>query len=365
MSVVLIRAADKWLLPYLASVAKRRPHGGVRHMIFCLADHFEPFRGGVSAEEARGTVRRWVSGYREAVAGHADSDGRPMPHTFFYPAEEYDEECLDTLAPLRADGLGEVEIHLHHRNDTAEHLAGALQSFSTLLRGRHRLLGRDASGRTRYAFVHGNWALGNSRPDGDWCGVNNELSVLSGTGCYADFTFPSAPSPTQPRIVNAIYRAVDTGRPRPADRGEELRAGGGSRQQSAGTRRGLVLITGPLALDFGKRKWGILPRVENAEVSDANPASSRRLRLWARQSIHVRGRPEWVFVKTHCHGCASASLPGALAGLAGGLKAEFGDVARWRLHWVTAREMYNIVRAAEDGMTGDPGQYRDYEISPP
>jgi hypothetical protein len=60
------------------------------------------------------------------------------------------------------------------------------------------------SSRIAYGFVHGNWALCNSRPDGDWCGVNEELTVLAQTGCYADFTFPSAPSPTQPRMVNAV-----------------------------------------------------------------------------------------------------------------------------------------------------------------
>jgi hypothetical protein len=27
--------------------------------------------------------------------------------------------------------------------------------------------------------------------------------------------------------------------------------------------------------------------------------------------------------------------------------------------------MYNIARAAEDGMTGNPGDYRDYEIGRP
>ena len=29
-----------------------------------------------------------------------------------------------------------------------------------------------------YAFVHGNWALDNSRPDGRWCGIDAELPRL-------------------------------------------------------------------------------------------------------------------------------------------------------------------------------------------
>ncbi len=47
---------------------------------------------------------------------------------------------------------------------------------------------------------------------------------------------------------------------------------------------------------------------------------------------------------------------------------------RWRrggidrrsgLHYVTAREAYNIVKAAEAGKSGDPNDYRDFEIPPP
>ena len=88
---------------------------------------------------------------------------------------------------------------------------------------RHGLLACDRrTGRPAYGFIHGNWALDNSRPDGRWCGVNNELDVLRETGCYADFTFPSAPSPTQPRKINSIYYAVDDPQPtpfaRPGDR---------------------------------------------------------------------------------------------------------------------------------------------------
>jgi hypothetical protein len=35
------------------------------------------------------------------------------------------------------------------------------------------------------------------------------------------------------------------------------------------------------------------------------------------------------------------------------------------LHYVTAREVYNIIKAAEAGLTGSPHDYRDYELPPP
>ena len=36
------------------------------------------------------------------------------------------------------------------------------------------------------------------------------------------------------------------------------------------------------------------------------------------------------------------------------------DDERLQIHYVTAREMVNIVHAAEDGCEGQPGDYRDY-----
>ncbi|MBU1701410.1 MAG: hypothetical protein KJ970_09520 [Candidatus Eisenbacteria bacterium] len=40
------------------------------------------------------------------------------------------------------------------------------------------------------------------------------------------------------------------------------------------------------------------------------------------------------------------------------------DGVNYRLHYVSAREAYNIVCAAEDVLSGNPSQYLDYEIPP-
>jgi hypothetical protein len=389
----MFKAIDKWLLGYLRSVIAR-PRGvkATRHLFVAVCDHFEPFRGGADKAVARELVRDWVARYRGAVAGFRDADGQPPRHTFFYPQEEYDEVILDELAAFCRNGYGEVEIHLHHRHDTPEGFREKLITFRDLLYNRHGLLGEERGGvrgspasPVRYAFIHGNWALCNSRPDGDWCGVNEELGILADTGCYADFTFPSAPSPTQPRLVNSIYYAKDRpGRPRGADGGElvSCRVAGllsnnqtDSRDSSAAvqqhdnlTTTPLLLITGPLALNWHRRKWGLLPRLENAEITGANPPAADRIRLWVRQQIHVRGRPDWVFVKLHTHGCVPANqevLLGQLMRRAHTvLQQEYNDGRVWQLHYVTAREMANLVKAAEADVSGDPVQYRDYRVGP-
>ena len=256
----MFRSAEKWLPGYLKSVlARPRRVSCPRHLIFSLVDHFEPHGNATSREGAIRLVHDWVERYPQAVDGFTDSDGCSPRHTFFYPAESYDAECLDGLVLACKQGHGELEVHLHHRNDTADNLRSTLCDFRDKLHQEHGLLGTSRDGQARYGFIHGNWALCNSRPDGDWCGVDNELTLLCQTGCYADFTFPSAPSPTQPRMVNAIYRARDrAGKPRGADRGERVRVHG-----STATPRHpdtpLLLIQGSLAMDWGGPNGAFFP----------------------------------------------------------------------------------------------------------
>jgi hypothetical protein len=336
---------------------------GLVHVMFCVADHFEPAWAGAKPETQMGRVNEWVSRYPEATGEFLDADGRPPRHTFFYPAEEYRPEILECLADLVAGGRGEVEVHLHHDGDTAAGLRRSLAEFTARLRA-HGHLGRDAlTGHARFGFVHGNWALDNSRPDGRWCGVNDELRVLRECGCYADFTLPSAPSPTQTRRINSIYYATDDPeRPKSHDEGVEAHIDG----RASGD---LLLIQGPLTVLWPGGRWGIMPRLENGNLSAGAPPGPRRTRAWIRPGICVTGRPDWVFVKVHTHGCqesnAAMLLGEPMRKLHRALTNEWNDGERYALHYVTAREAYNIVRAAERGLTGDPGQYRDLEILPP
>ena len=204
--------------------------------------------------------------YPETFSRFKDADGRSPRHTFFYPAEQYNAEHLERLGELVRAGHGEVEVHLHHDRDTSAGLRGALLKFVEQLRS-HGHLGAAQDGRPRFGFVHGNWALDNSLPDGRWCGVNDELRVLAECGCYADFTLPSAPSPAQTRRINSIYYAKgDPDRPRSHDDGVEVRSGGAP----AGD---LLIVQGPLVIL--RRSGGILPRVENGNLDSRAPVRRR------------------------------------------------------------------------------------------
>ena len=69
--------------------------------------------------------------------------------------------------------------------------------------------------------------------------------------------------------------------------------------------------------------------------------------------IHIEGRPEWTFVKIHTHGaedCDMDTLLGpAMDEAYRYLESRYNDGSEWKLHYVSAREMYNIAKAAEAG----------------
>ena len=249
------------------------------HVFLCVADHYEPMVGDAPMHVQRERVDRWVREYPKSVAGIQDSRGRSPQHTFFFPAEVYTPEPVEKLAGLCRQGHGDVEVHLHHDNDTAENLRETLEKFKETLFHEHGLLRKNGHGEITYGFVHGNWALCNSRPDGRWCGVSNELTVLRQTGCYADFTLPSAPSSTQTATVNSIYYASDNPpRPKAHDLGIPAQAGVTPPADS------LLLIQGPLGFDWHRRKWGLLPKLENGELHSGFPPTTARWNVWLRRA---------------------------------------------------------------------------------
>ncbi len=365
----------RWVGPWLSQISRSMLRQELRdlrevrplhHLMFCYCDHYEPEWGlpGPIVGEAR--VKAWQHGYPRAFSAFRDAEGRPPQHSFFFPGEEYRPQYLDRLTELVNQGFGEIELHLHHAHDTADALRQKIEHYLQQL-GAHGHFSRPAghgdkkATQMRYGFIHGNWALANAHGDGTGCGVDEELLVLFDTGCYADFTFPSAPHPTQPHIVNQLYWPTgDLTKNRSYEHGEAARVGGRREDR-------ILIVEGPLALDV--RPDRLLPRIEAAAITATDPPTPHRVRTWVRQGICVTGRPEWVFVKIHTHG-APEPQAAAILGMAGQamhreLTTHFNDGIDWALHYVNARELYNIACAAMDGHEGDPAAFRDYLLPPP
>lgn len=368
----------KWSLPWLSrypfwrartALRSLRDNGATQRLMVIVANHFEPsWKNDGSFWDRETQARRvesWVKQARVAGSLLRDHDGMPFRHTYFYPGEQYHRPLIEMLADLETDGLGEIEIHLHHgveRPDTADRTRRALVEFRDLLAEEHRCLSReDGDPRPRYAFVHGNLALANSM-GGRCCGVDNEMEILAETGCYADLTLPAAPQEAQTPMINAIYQCD-----RPLNERAPHRAGRGLR---VGAQVRLpVILTGPLVFDWSLRPRSLpRPRLDDGALTSRYPVSAARLNRWRNTRIAVEGRPDWIFIKLYCHGFFIGDQEATLGEPMLRFWAEAIESAdrdgRFKIHFVTAREAFNIAMAAIDGRDGDPSLYRDYRLRP-
>jgi hypothetical protein len=329
----LPRNAHIWFGPYLRDRLRKiaRPAAPKRAWI-AIADHYEPLGMGGTAEAALQRVARWREMWpRIAADAPGDAAGQSPQYTFFYPQEEYRRELLDGIAEMVGLGIADVEVHLHHHNEQREGFIRKITEFCHRLIGDHGLL-RLQDGRAVFGFIHGNWALDNSRPDGLHCGLRGEIALLRDLGCYADFTMPSAPSPTQGRVVNRIYWCKQNfdGRPRSFDRGIEASVGGG--------RQGdLLMITGPLGIRFSGRA---LPRLETGELAGYDLPTPSRVRRWFELAPAIRND---LFLKLYTHGAQERNFEPLLGGALGNMfrwLREEADRRGIEIHWATAWQMY-------------------------
>jgi len=300
-----------------------------------IADHYEPLGGGHDMEKALSRVAQWRRTWPEIASRHQDSTGRPPRYTFFYPQEEYRPELLEPLAEMTRMGIADVEIHIHHDGEGEQDFLDRMHRFKEQLAGGHGLLRTD-NGSVVFAFIHGNWALDNSRPDGRYCGLNNEITLLRDLGCYADFTLPSVPWPTQTRMVNTIYWATDDPQlPKSHDSGIPVIAGG----PFSGD---LLLIPGPLGLRFGSRR---LVRIEMGEIAGYDLPNRERAHRWLEFAPRVGSS---AFIKVHTHGAQERNMIPLLDHGLDDLFHAINDECRARglsLHYATAWELSRAVEA--------------------
>jgi hypothetical protein len=346
---IVYRRHDIWLPGYVSWWWNQPAPAERTHLLVLFADHWEP---ATFYERAS----RWEDAYPQLADRHRDSNGRPLQHTWFYPVEQPYRFPLDVLKRLVERGYGEVEMHLHHHSDTVVSLVRKLRLGLELFHSYG--FAKTITGQTRFAFVHGNFNLDGTGT----CGVAEELRLLFSEGCFADYTFPALWKTSQPSHVNQLRYIVDTPETKSYDRGEVV-AVGGVRPPGA-----LVLFPGPLSIAYA----GLTPqlvRVEDAHIRAALPATPARVDQWVRTAVQVSGRPEWVFIKLWGHGAGSDGdvedmLDGSFDRALEYLEQTYNDGRRYVLHYVTAREAYNVAMAAAAGMSGDPACYYDWEVPP-
>lgn len=334
----LPRHAEIWLLPYIQNRARKlMRHTKPKRAWIAITDHYEPLGKAASIGVALDRIGQWRDRWpRIAEDAPRDAMGQRPQYSFFYPEEEYRRELLDNIAEIVRLGIADVEVHIHHDYEQRDAFIQKITTYCRRLADDHGLL-RQHDGRTVFGFIHGNWALDNSRPDGRCCGLNGEIALLRDLGCYADFTMPSLPSPTQGRVLNQVYWCTGNadGSPRSYDRGVEARVGGG--------RCGdLLMFTGPLGIRF---KDTFKPQLETGEIAGYDMPTASRVRQWFDLAPSVG---DDLFLKLYTHGAVERNFVPLLDT---GLSTLFQELAKEadrrgiEIHWATAWQMYQAAEA--------------------
>jgi hypothetical protein len=339
MDMSLLRNSQLWGPGYAKQRVRRfttsRPIPLERIWV-AIADHYEPRWGGAYLETAQARVGLWSSAW-PAIASRCkpDAAGSPPQYTFFFPEEEYHPTLIEPLAQMVFEKIADIEVHLHHDGEGRQNFIDRITSFCKVLHGEHGLL-RTRDGKLAFGFIHGNWALDNSRPDGRWCGLNDEIQILAGLGCYADFTMPSGDSPTQAHLINTIYRCKDDpDRPKSYDDGVPVTPGGGIEGD-------LLIIPGPLGIRWRDR---LLPRLETGELAGYDAATPYRVKRWVELSPRIGADS---FVKLYTHGAQERNSSHLLCG---GLEEAFdllvaeADRRGCAIYFVSAWQMYLAIDA--------------------
>jgi hypothetical protein len=349
-----------WLPGYLGQAVRRSASSGrgtprgCRDIMFLFVDHFE-----LAGKPDR--LNAWMDRYPLLAGAHVDSDGCHPRHSWFYALDLLHEHEIESIGQLVDAGLGEIELHWHHDHDDDQSFRRKLTEGMRIFHRHGHMLPYRSDLPASFGFIHGNWSLDNSRGPA-FCGVDNEIEILLSQGCYGDFTFPALFNDGQPAMSNSIHYARDNGQPKSYNRGAHAKVG---RRTSPDE---LMIMQGPLLINWKDWRFRWHPTFEDGDIkSEATHGEPVRVDSWIRRGIHVIGRPEWTFVKVFCHGAQdhAAVLGPATERMFSYLEQNFNDGRRHRLHYVSARESFNIVRAAEDGKAGNPSQYRDYVIPAP
>ena len=343
---------------------QRKPKDAV-HIMFCLVDHFEPGNGDATPEKQKSKVDAWIKRYPKMASKHKDSDGICPKHTFFFPPHYDTHDHLEKIAKLCSKGYGEVEMHLHHdRHGPWPDDEISLENKILECIERYSRYGIFClpEGRKAYAFIHGDWALANSLKGERHCGVNDEISILLKTGCYADFTFPVSME-SQPKSANTIFYAKSS-----ASHPKSYNEKPVPVNPNANPIGKLMLIQGIIGLRWKSRVHKFLPSIEQSNIDIIDYPFPSRIDYWVKKAIGIENKKNWIFVKIHTHGAGpdvdkiERFIDKTCDDMFSYLESKYNCKNRFFLHYVSAREMYNIVKAAESGLNGNPHKYRDFSI---
>lgn len=351
LAALIVKKNHHYWLPaffetYLQGVSPFQLQDKITDVMVVIADHHEV----KIKDKTNASTKKWLDQYLQVTEGISDSFGNPVQYSWFYPYDHKNSYSVIELNKAVYAGRGEIEFHWHHSHpDSAsfeQELKEAVDWF-----GAHGAMVEEHGGPSRFAFIHGNWSLDNARGE-RYCGVDNEIELLSRYGGYMDMTFYCC-SEAQPSMAASLYYVKDDPEPKSYDVGEPVELG---RENDD-----FLIFTGPLGFNWSELKF----EYGSLEAWDSRNWK-KRIPLWVNGSPYIEGKPEWRFLKLYTHGAQSSDLI-----LDEDFRTMLTEVKRYteseeiNLHYVTAREAYNILKAAEAEKVGTPQEFKDFKVPKP
>ncbi|HRH45794.1 MAG TPA: hypothetical protein PKY82_29400, partial [Pyrinomonadaceae bacterium] len=128
-----------------------------------------------------------------------------------------------------------------------------------------------------------------------------------------------------------------------------------------------LIFTGPLVFNWTRKIKGLpVPRLDDGALVHNQPMDIARFNRWISANVTVKGRPEWIFVKLYCHGFFDHDQDACIGE---GAKRFFSEIiengektGKYKVHFASASEAFNLVLAAIDGKKGEPNDFRNYRL---
>lgn len=337
-----------WLPQYWSDQLNSQPRlaENEHHIIFTMVDHYEP---GENALESVKNNEEWLKKYEPVAQEIRDSYGNPFKYTWFYAYDQANDQVMRRLSQSVYAGLGEIELHWHHPQYDNKTFDKELEQAISWFKQYGAMVSRPLPAKAQFAFIHGNWALDAST---EKCNVTSEISLLQKHGGYMDMTFSTIGVNAQPvNFINRLYYVEDSPQAKSYDKGVEVEA-------NKPVDNKFLIFQGPMGFN-----WKL--EIEYGAVESYSLPTRERVEKWFDANIHVKNKPEWTFIKVYSHGIQSSDIVSDhLTEMLQYLLAVSSE-RNSKLHFMTAREAYNVVKAAEAGLQGDPELYRDFLIAPP
>jgi len=305
----------------------------------------------VTAETDTIAMEQVLDSLSGVLSDHKDRDSSIVRITFVTYA---DSTRLRLLTDFCKSGFGEVEYLLRSECDTVPDAGQMLDDDLDILKSFGWAMTDDSE--VRFAVLQRRAVSRHLNRE-----IDSSLNHLAARGCYLDLSESHRHNISRSTIVNSIY-LVSTHAEEPGSFANQCELVAGK----LGRGR-LLVVDSPLLIDWSDWRDWYVPLVEDGKLTPGIPADSNRVNSWIRANVHVTGQPNWIFVKLVTDSLLhveSASLLIASIDRMLEYLERLPDDGQYRIHYVTAREMYNIARAAEAGESGDADDFRDYLIRP-